>query len=736
MGLPVEGPDRAVAYPHFPTTFHAVVYRNWGLVPAAVLATTLRSTPGFVHTVAAALGLPHATADHDLRGRAYLSIIRRNWHLLPLHQITSLLGWSDDRLAHTLDEDDFLFIKLGSHKPACAEVGEVERTEHVRAHEERIRAAVTSELDHLAAVPGEPLFAFVDDFARGLSADGPLPSGGLSPLMCYGYFCDYASADGGYDDGYVHSLRACGIDSIWQPGLLRELAPFPWDPSLSEGWQERLDRLRQTVARLKAAGMRLYLYLNEPRALPSDFFDRFAHLKGAVEGDVAALCTSLPEVQDYLTEAVAQLCASVPDLGGIITITFSENLTNCWSHQYPSIQAGTEAETADCARCLGVGVPAVVAGVNNAIAAGIRQAETPAELIVWDWSWPERHAVEIIDRTDPSASLLSVSEWGCQINRGGVVSTVDEYAMSASGPSATARRHWQAARARGMRILAKIQVNNSWELSAVPYIPITASVSRHVAGLLDEGVSGIMASWTLGGYPSPSMDLLAQAAAAVREGTRFDPRAALLEVARGRFGSNAAPDVIAAWTVAAEAFEQYPFSQTTVYTSPVNYGPANPLWSEPTGRRATMLGFPYDDVETWRGPYPAQVLAAQFERVASGLAEAHHLLHSVSAADEQHRQALATECRFLEVGAIHLASVANQIRFATLRADPVAASAILVAERELARRLLRLQWVDSRIGYEASNHYYYTALDLIEKIFNCDDIRRRSVDPAVTCRSV
>lgn len=730
MGLPVEGPDQPVPYPHFPTTAHAVVYRNWGLVPAAALAATLRSTQGFVREVGAALGLPERSADHDLRGRAYLTIIRRNWHLLPLRQIASLLGWSADRLSRTLNDDDFLLIKLGSGKPACAEVGEVERTRDIRADEMRIRAVVSDELGRLAAVPGEPLFGFVDDFAVTQPAYEPLPpSGGLSPLLCYGYFSDYGSPDTGYADDYVRSLRACGIDSMWQAGLLRELAPFPWDPALSDGWRGQVDRLRRTVARLKAADMRLYLYLNEPRALPASFFDRFGHLKGADEGAVAALCTSLPDVRDYLTEAVASLCAAVPDLGGIITITFSENLTNCWSHQFSSVQVGTETETMDCARCLSAGLPTVVADVNNAIAEGIRRAATGAELIVWDWSWPARHATEIIERTDPSASLLSVSEWGSQINRGGVITVVDEYAMSVNGPSPGARSHWQAARAKGMRTLAKIQVNNSWEMSAVPYIPMATSVARHLAGLLDEAVNGVMASWTLGGYPSPSLELLAEAATAVREGTRFDPDVASLAVARRRFGHAAAPVVVAAWTAAAEAFEHYPFSQPTVYTSPVNVGPANPVWSEPTGYEATMLGFPYDDVDTWRGPYPAPVLATQLEQVAVGLTGAHELLLSISADDEQHRRALAAERRFLEVGAIHLASAANQIRFIARRSDPGAIAAILDAEEDLARRLLHLQWVDSRIGYEASNHYYYTALDLIEKLVNCADVRRRVIDP-------
>jgi len=40
-------------------------------------------------------------------------------------------------------------------------------------------------------------------------------------------------------------------------------------------------------------------------------------------------------------------------------------------------------------------------------------------------------------------------------------------------------------------------------------------------------------------------------------------------------------------------------------------------------------------------------------------------------------------------------------------------------EMVLARRLHELQSRDSRIGFEASNHYFYVPVDLAEKVLNC-----------------
>jgi hypothetical protein len=44
---------------------------------------------------------------------------------------------------------------------------------------------------------------------------------------------------------------------------------------------------------------------------------------------------------------------------------------------------------------------------------------------------------------------------------------------------------------------------------------------------------------------------------------------------------------------------------------------------------------------------------------------------------------------------------------------------VLADEIKLARRLYAIQSRDSRIGFEASNHYFYVPLDLVEKVMNC-----------------
>jgi len=44
---------------------------------------------------------------------------------------------------------------------------------------------------------------------------------------------------------------------------------------------------------------------------------------------------------------------------------------------------------------------------------------------------------------------------------------------------------------------------------------------------------------------------------------------------------------------------------------------------------------------------------------------------------------------------------------------------IVKEELGLARRLYEIARQDSRVGYEATNHYWYVPLDVAEKVINC-----------------
>lgn len=742
--LPPGPTPPPLAFPHFPGRLHAFVWRNWPLVPIERMAQVLGATVPEIAALGERMGLGRPPRiSPDQQRRSHITIIRRNWHLLNYGQLLELLGWTAEELAFVLREDDFLYIKLGRLKPSCDPLRYAPSSPEILARETQIAATLREELGATLGREGaDPLFGFVARLTEKPRLDSPAPVvRRFAPRYCYSYFALYGDPlldreCSAYPEGYLARLAAAGVDGVWLQGVLSKLAPFPWDPALSARHDERLETLRQLVARARQQGIGVYLYLNEPRSMPLAFFEAHPHLKGVVEGDSGTLCTSQTEVQDWLRGAVASVCQAAPDLAGLFTITASENLTNCWSHHQGS----------KCPRC-GPRPPAdVIAEVNTLVQRGIEQSGSQARLIAWDWGWADAWAQSIIEQLPRRATLMSVSEWSLPLRRGGVETTVGEYSISAIGPGPRAQRHWQWARRRGLRTLAKIQAGVTWELSAVPYLPALENVARHAVNLLSAQVDGLMLGWTLGGYPSPNLEIVREAAAladgqpeplpAAPDSSAWVERA-MRQVAQRRFGPVLAEPMVAAWRAFSRAFGEFPFDGSVVYNAPMQCGPSNLLFAQPTGYRSTMVGFPYDDLNQWRGPYPADVFIGQMEKVAQGFEEACHTLRqrvgaAGSGVSRPQLQQANEELDVAEAAAIHFRSTANQARFVRARQIMAEATAgeeraasraelirLLREELVLARRLYALQRRDSRIGFEASNQYYYVPEDLAEKVLNC-----------------
>jgi hypothetical protein len=242
----------------------------------------------------------------------------------------------------------------------------------------------------------------------------------------------------------------------------------------------------------------------------------------------------------------------------------------------------------------------------------------------------------------------------------------------------------------------------------------------------------MLIGWTMGGHPSPNFKLARQ----LNRAPTANVDAVLDALARERFGAEGAPHGRKAWTLLSDAFRQYPFHISVVYTCPVQCGPAGAVYPSKTGYSATMWGIPYDDLDGWRGPYPPEVFAAQFEKMAEGwrpgLAE---MQRAAEKAPPDRRSEALTDLRFAQAAGIHFQSVANQARFVLAR-DALAGSRgtrspeerrrlrgevqrRLESEIALARQLYALVREDSRIGFEPSCQYFYLPLDLVEKVVNC-----------------
>ncbi len=739
--LPEGSAPLALSASHFPDRVHEFVWRNWNVVPTAKVAAILGGSPQQVAALAASMGLPPAAAPApEMPKRGYVTLIRRNWHLLPYPQLLALLDMTPERLAFALREDDFLWVKLGRLKPKCEPLRWREPDEPARRRAAEIRRVVEDTFGDELLRPTEPRFAFVRQLSNPppLPAPVPAPEAPVSLRLVYSYLATYGdplsdpSLDP-YPAGFLQRLSAVGVNGVWLHVVLRDLAPGGVAfPEFGDGHQRRLANLRRLVQRAQKAGVRVYLYLNEPRAMPTAFFANRPEMAGVREEGFVALCTSHPAVRRWMTDALAHIFQQVPDLGGIYAITGSENLTHCASH----------GAWQSCPRCGPRRDSDILAEVVAALEEGVHRGSPKADVIVSDWGWRGHgDATDIIPRLPKSVWLMSVSEWDLPIQRGGVGSKVGEYSISSVGPGPRSARHWAAAEKAGIKKAAEIQYNNTCEIASIPYLPCMDLIAEHIHRLAPARLDGMLIGWTMGGHPSPNFEL-------AREMNCRPPPAvdvALEARARAHYGTQGAPHARRAWKLASDAFREYPFHVSVVYGCPVQQGPANPLYPTRTGYSATMWGIPYDDLDGWRGPYPAEVFAAQFAKMADAWPPAvDELRRAVEKTPAERRAAAAADLRYAEAAGIHFASVANQASFVLARdalsasgasAPPAERTALrdqmrrrLESEIALARRLYTLCGEDSRIGFEPSCHYFYLPQDLVEKVVNCrwllDGLRR------------
>jgi hypothetical protein len=717
--VPLPAPVHNAPLPdigHFPSRLHAVVWRNWDVVTASRIATTLRASVEEISAVARSMGLPpQRSIPAAETARNSTLVIRRNWHLLPYEQICSLVAWSADRLADELENNDCLWVALGRHKPGCAPVwyAPPDSAADDAAAVIATRLAAQVGPDRLGTPPPAP-FSFLADFhpdPRGADNAGPL-------RMIYPFWLRYGDALDGdavddVSDAYLAEVAGIGVNAIWFQGILAQLAPWDLAPGLSAGWSDRLANLRRLVARCARHGIGVFVYLNEPRALPREFFDERPELAGVDYSaepsrspnvpDMVGLCTSTEPVQRFLTESVRHIFTQVPDLAGIYCITFSENITNC---HY------TRTTGANCLRCSTRTPEEVHAEVVARLADGIRAAGSAGRLLLDCWSMPVDWVPGLIEHLPTDVELVYGSEFDMPFTRGDYHGKITEYSISVGGPSVEAKQFWRSARARGMKAVAKIQAANSYEICSLPYIPAVRLVAEHAHRVAQEAIDGVILAWTAGGYPCANIEVANECLRC----PQTDPAEIMAAVAHRRFGDRAEV-VLRAWDAFSDAFLEFPFHIAVCYRGPQLLGPANLLYAQPSGLTSTMVSYPFDDLDHWRGEYSPDTLESQFRKLADRWRAGVELIDN----SRDGSAAIEAEWRVAEAVRIHCQSSANQIRFIRLRdsADPDELRALVEHEISLAKQLLDIVSQDSAIGFEAPRQYYYTAADLLEKIINC-----------------
>jgi hypothetical protein len=714
LTLPHVMENKKLTYNHFPTHMQCFIYRNWEIVPPVKMAQILDTDEETILNLAADMGLDiNINVDPIWYESGYITIIRNNWHLLTYNQLCLLLDWNIDKLAYIIKEDDFLYVKLGNFKPDCPTLKyqpltdeQVIKTKFIK----KVTLEIKKQLDPVTVSP----FDFKEMFKRNIIPnDRRYYEDRFDTRIVYSYCALYGDTfisgmDYSFPDELLAAYSAIGVNGIWCQAVLYTLVPFTFMPELSDGYEKRLDGLRSLTEKMKRYGIKLYLYLNEPRSMPHEFFDKYPYLKGADNGDYCTMCTSTPEVQEYLFNSTKKLIEEVPELGGFITITASENFTNCYSH--------FSKQNQKCPLCSKREKYEVIAEVNTLLYKGAASVNPDIKFLAWTWGWNPEEINATIDLMPEKIGVMTVSESYIKKTIGSIETSVLDYSISIVGPGENAIGIWSHANSAGHRAYAKVQLNNTWECGAVPFLPVFEQVYQHVLNLIENGVGGLMLDWTLGGYPSPTFAMLKKLF------YKSETIPTLEELYRSVFPSDCVDIIKSAVHLFSNAFDKYPFHVSTVYNAPHNVGASNLLYSEATGFNATMVCYPYDDVNSWRSIYPADVYENQFKLLSEEWSEGLDILKQLGMEKIKSTPILSELYDVSEAAYCHFRSVYLQTVFVRLRDSGETYNHVVEEEAMLAIRLANVEARNPTIGYESSNHYYYTRAMLMEKYINCKDI--------------
>lgn len=552
-----------------------------------------------------------------------------------------------------------------------------------------------------------------------------------------------------YSSDYLQEIASEGFNGIWLHIQLRETVATNLFPSPGA---EKIKLLNRIVEKAAGYGVKVYVYLLEPRAPLADdpVWNKYPEVKGQpfvlrgvhsrFDGTYYALCTSTQAVKEYLVEGSASLFRQVPGLAGAFLINASEGHTHCYSHfckyRHPlatGLEDSWEKTDFQCSRCVTRDPVEVTAEVINCLYRGIRSSSPTAKVIVWTWSWS-------IIEPDPQPRLIAalpddvilMSDWerGGWKKVAGKVFPVDEYSFSSIGPSPRFRQQHRLAKRRGLKTMAKIQIGNTHELVSVPYLPLPFLLAEKFKRMKEIGVSGYLGCWIFGGGISP----MSRLAGLMSRKPQPEMKKAVSKVAQFYFGQKASSTVTKAWLYFSRAWRQYPFSIPFLYYGPINYATAYPLSLKDKPGPAISSWLPlerdkdkhlkvYDNLESWLKPFTVGQMTEALRFLLKEWRKGCALLEKASLAEPENK-ALQLEkglARHIELS-VH--SVANIVLFYHLLRDwrqeknVSRKSALLMRIRKLLQEELKtteeeikLVAEDDRLGYHAEAHTHLFTLE-------------------------
>jgi len=711
---------------------HKLLVRTNGLLSVDRIAGFLGVTPDVVRGWLQELGLP----DTDVLDfeRAFPLLMRRTHDILSDGDVARLLGMSEEQCRQATMDMDFLDVKLGG-KPESIPSMDVSASDIAQVAQVFREYAGPYLADH---ADWERPFSFLESFSdiesSAQTGVEPQDVSGIDLRMMYSYTATHGdfllTGEDFYSEAILSRLRNRSVNAGWMPAILRDMAPSSVFPEFGKGHEIRLANLKKQVEQAAKYGIRIFLYFNEPRFMPGEFFEKYPECRGmqAHKSGYYGMCTSDERVRQWLRESTEFVFRAVPGLGGVVLITASEYETNCYSHRYEGSMTiddglGLIRSEPMCPKCEQRGPQVVLADTATLMNEGVQAAGSDAQVIQWFWGWDSVMGTEGIKeaiRLLPK-QVAAMVDWAkhTTFEVQGKKAQIGEYTLAYVTPSEFAQELIKTAKEFGLKVYSRCALATTVEMNALPYLPVFQNVETLIRSLREWKVDGLLGCWIFGGYPGRSMEML---------GYRNDEHPA--QSLALKYYGEAADEALRAWECFSNGMKYFPTIVSVLYGSALNPGPGLRFPLDPEPWRYGMVAMATEQIEEMSQPLGSEAVIWGFRQVAESFSDGlAHLRTAVADSDRaEWTEENARDYRICQACMHHLVSAANYSEFILVRnkwlENPGDQSVrgrlleIMHDELENSKAMLNLAKQDSRIGYEGAIGYFYTPMEIIEKMYD------------------
>ena len=539
-----------------------------------------------------------------------------------------------------------------------------------------------------------------------------------------------------YSDDELAKIAASGFNAIWVHGNLNTVVRTEIFPELGADAELHQQQLNALIQKAVRHGLWVFMYCQPFRALPADdpFWKNHREVAGQQEVledeaghklEMLSLCPSTTEVKTYLYQAAAELAEKIPELGGVILISASEYPSHCWGRRGRIMQADGSFIDAkiECPRCAQRKPESVVAELIQLLRDGIRSVSPDIAVIAWNWSWTfyvPSPCSEIISALPKDVILLVDFERGGHKTILGKDQEINEYSLGYAGPSEQFMESLEAAKKRGLKVMAKLQFGTTHELATVPNLPVMENVFIKADTLRRLNLAGFMGCWNFGNMITANTAgfnaFLSGRFPAIQED-------ALCAFAAEYFPGCNPEGVTAAWLKFGDAMNFYPFSSSFLYSGPINFSfilpmEPGPLNGKPVGR-SWLLDERGDDMAAALADYTINEVISGLDQLAAKWLNGVEQF-SAAAGNSSHAQ---EEQNTAEVCGRAFRSAANFCKVYRLRKNWTAEclpefKQIITDEIANLKAVLPILEADKRFGYHIEAHgYQYDAAGVTAQIF-------------------